>query len=196
MTEVHIELWLIRHGETAWSLSGAHTGRTDIPLSSAGAARAAATGRYLAGRRFALVLTSPLRRALDTGRITGYGDMAQVTDDLLEWDYGVYEGRSTAEIQKEIPGWSIWTADVPGGETVEQVAARARRVIDRAVGAGGDVALFAHGHVLRILTACWLGLPPAAGRLFALGTGSLSVLGYEHETRVIRRWNLDPTDTR
>jgi probable phosphoglycerate mutase len=180
---------LIRHGETAWSLSGAHTGRTDIPLTPAGERRAAAIGQYLAGRRFALVLVSPLRRAFDTCRIAGYGNVAQVTDDLLEWDYGAYEGRTTAEIRKETPGWSIWVAGVPGGETVEQVAARARRVIDRAVSAGGDVALFAHGHVLRILTACWLDLPPTAGRLFALDTASLSVLGYEHETRVIRRWN-------
>jgi probable phosphoglycerate mutase len=183
------ELWLIRHGETEWSLSGAHTGRTDLPLTAGGEAHAAAMGRYLAGRPFGLVLTSPLRRACDTCRIAGYGDGAVIDLNLPEWDYGAYEGRTTADIRKEAPGWSLWKDGVPGGETVDQVAARARRVIDRALTVEGDVALFAHGHILRILTACWLDLAPAAGRLFALGTASLSVLGYERETRVIVRWN-------
>jgi len=188
------QLWLVRHGETAWSLSGAHTGRTDLPLTSRGEERAAAIGRYLKGRPFALVLTSPLQRARDTCRIAGYGAVAQIEPDLSEWDYGAYEGRTTAEIRNQRPDWSLWRDGVPGGETIEQVADRARRVIERALGAHGDVALFAHGHVLRILTACWLGLPPAAARLFALGTATLSTLGYEHETRVISSWNLSVSD--
>jgi probable phosphoglycerate mutase len=185
-------LWLIRHGETEWSRSGAHTGRTDVPLTKAGEERAAAIGRYLAGRRFALVLTSPLKRAMDTCRIAGYGDVAQIEPNLREWDYGEYEGRTTADIRREVPNWSLWTMGVPGGETIDQVASRARLVIERASSVSGDVGLFAHGHILRILTACWLDLSPDAGRLFALDTGSLSVLGYERETRVIQRWNRSP----
>jgi broad specificity phosphatase PhoE len=183
------ELWLFRHGETEWSRSGAHTGRTDLPLTDAGRERAAAIGRYVGGRQFTLVLTSPLQRARETCALAGYGDIAQIEPNLREWDYGDYEGRTTADIRKEDPGWFLWSDGVPNGETVEQVAARAEAVIDRAMKAAGDVALFAHGHVLRILTACWLELPPGDGRLFALSTGSVSVLGYEHETRVVTRWN-------
>jgi len=185
------DLWLFRHGETKWSLSGAHTGRTDVPLTDAGRARAEAMGRYLKGRPFALVLTSPMARARETCRLAGYGDVAQIEPNLLEWDYGKYEGQTTTEIRKHAPHWSLWVDGVPSGETVEQVAERAKAVIGRAAPAGGDVALFAHGHILRILTACWLGLEPAGGRLFALGTGSLSILGYERETRVITLWNED-----
>lgn len=183
------EIWLIRHGETEWSLSGAHTGRTDIPLTAAGAQQAAGIKGYLAGRRFALVLTSPLQRARETCRLAGYGGAAQMEPDLREWDYGAYEGRTSAEIQKEAPGWTIWTGAVPEGETIQQVAARAGRVIGRAAAAGGDVALFAHGHLLRVLAACWLQVAPDAGRLLALDTASVSILGYERETRVITRWN-------
>jgi broad specificity phosphatase PhoE len=188
----HAEIWLIRHGETEWSLSGAHTGRTDIPLTAAGERQAEEIGRYLAERPFALVLTSPLQRAHETCRLAGYSGVAQMDPDLREWDYGAYEGRTSAQIQKNVPGWTIWTSPVPQGETIEQVAARARRVIERASEAGGDVALFGHGHLLRVLTACWLGLPPDAGKLFALGTASIGVLGYERETRVIARWNVLP----
>jgi broad specificity phosphatase PhoE len=184
------ELWLIRHGETEWSRSGAHTGRTDLPLTVEGREKAAALARVLAGRRFALVLTSPLARAAETCRLAGYGDEAEVESHLREWDYGDYEGRTTAEIQKDAPGWSLWMNGVPNGETIEHVAARAELVIARALEAEGDVALFAHGHILRILTACWLGLPPNAGKLFALGTATVSTLGYERTTRVITRWNL------
>jgi probable phosphoglycerate mutase len=186
------EIWLIRHGETEWSASGQHTGRTDIPLTAAGERHAAGIGHYLAGRPFALVLTSPLQRARETCKLAGYGDVAQLEPDLQEWDYGAYEGRTSAQIQESMPGWTIWTSPVPQGETIQQVAARATRVIERASKVGGDVALFAHGHLLRILTACWLGLPPDDGKLFALGTASISVLGYERETRVIARWNVLP----
>ena len=188
----HPEIWLIRHGETEWSLSGAHTGRTDIPLTPAGERHAEEIGRYLAGRPFALVLTSPLQRARETCRLAGYGGVARMEPDLREWDYGAYEGRTSAQIQENVPGWTIWTSPVPQGETIQQVAARARRVIERASNAAGDVALFAHGHLLRVLTACWLELPPDAGKLFALGTASIGVLSYERETRVIARWNVLP----
>jgi len=183
------ELWLIRHGETEWSRSGAHTGRTDLPLTEAGRQEAAAIARRLGGKHFALVLTSPVQRALETCRLAGYGDVAQIEPNILEWDYGDYEGLSTADIRKKVPGWNLWIEGFPRGETIEQVAARARAAIDRATLANGDVALFAHGHILRILTACWLALPPACARLFALSTASLSTLGYERETRVITRWN-------
>ncbi|MBZ5620310.1 MAG: histidine phosphatase family protein [Acidobacteriia bacterium] len=188
------QLWLARHGETEWSKSGAHTGRTDLPLTDAGRANASAMAPFLAGRRFCLVLTSPLSRARETCRLAGLGDAAEVDPNLSEWDYGDYEGRTTADIQKEVPNWSLWVSGVPHGETIDQVAARAESVMARALRVDGDVegdvALFAHGHILRILTACWLGLPPQAGRLFALGTASLSTLGYERDTRVITRWNL------
>jgi broad specificity phosphatase PhoE len=184
-------LWLVRHGETEWSRTGRHTGRTDVPLTDLGRRQARALGGHLAGRAFARVLTSPLERARETCRLAGYGPVAEVADDLREWDYGAYEGRTTPEVRAEVPGWSIWTTEVPGGESVARVGERARRVIDRAAAAGGDVALFAHGHILRILAACWLGLPPEGGRLLALGTASVSVLGYERETRVIQVWNQD-----
>ncbi|MGA2594683.1 MAG: histidine phosphatase family protein [Bryobacteraceae bacterium] len=192
------EIWLMRHGETAWTLSGAHTGRTDIPLTPAGERQAAEIGRCLAGRPFALVLTSPLGRARETCRLAGYGDVAQIDSNLREWDYGAYEGHTSAEIRKNVPDWTIWTGQVPQGETIQQVAARARQVIERALAAAAavpdgqpaDVALFAHGHLLRVLTACWLGLPPDDGRLFALEPASIGILGYERETRVITQWNF------
>lgn len=183
------ELWLIRHGETEWTISGAHTGRTDIPLTERGRERAQAIRDYLDGRKFSLVLTSPLERARETCRIAGYGDVAILDADLCEWNYGDYEGLKTAEIRQQQPEWRLWRDGVPGGETIEQVAARAQRVIERSRAAGGSVALFAHGHLLRILTACWLKLAPSDGRRFALGTGSVSTLGFERDTRVILRWN-------
>jgi broad specificity phosphatase PhoE len=184
-----LQLWLIRHGETEWSLSGAHTSRTDIPLTARGEQRATKIRDYLAHRKFSLVLVSPLQRARETCRIAGYGDVAQVEENLREWDYGIYEGKTTAEIRKDQPNWSIWDAAPPQGEPVEHVAARTQLVIDRAAKAGGDVALFAHAHVLRILAATWLGLPPRGGASFALSTGSVSTLGHERETRVVSTWN-------
>jgi|SRR5579863_10027069 len=184
-----VQLWLMRHGETEWSRGGAHTSRTDLPLTPEGERRAANLKRLLGGQSFALVLTSPMRRAIDTCRLAGYGDVAQITLDLREWDYGTYEGRTTADIQADSPGWTIWNGTPPGGETAEQVGARADRVIERALSAAGDVAVFGHGHMLRVLAGRWLGLTPIAGRFLALSTGSVSVLGWEREARVIERWN-------
>jgi probable phosphoglycerate mutase len=184
-------IWLVRHGETEWSKSGQHTGRTDIPLTPTGEQQGKALGRHLGGRRFSLVLTSPLSRARETCRLAGYSEGAEVSEDLLEWNYGIYEGRKTADVRVEQPDWSIWTTPIPQGETVQQVGARAHRVIARADGVEGDVALFAHAHLLRILAACWMGLPPMGGRNLTLGTASISVLGYERETRVIQVWNQD-----
>jgi len=190
------ELWLVRHGETKWSAEGRHTGRTDLPLTAHGRERAAELGKYLVGTKFAAVLRSPMRRAQETCEIAGFGSVAEVDEGLREWDYGVYEGRTSQEIQAEIPGWSVWKDTIVGGETVEQVGARADGVIARALSAAGPqtdqavrVALFAHAHILRILAARWIGLEARDGSLFVLGTGSVSVLGWEKETRVVQRWN-------
>ena len=161
-----------------------------MPLTELGRRQAEFVGAALRERTFALVLTSPLQRAAETCRLAGFGDVAQSRDDLMEWDYGDYEGRRTDEIRAEVPGWTVFSGGVPNGETVEQVGARADRVIAEARAAAGDVLLFGHGHVLRILAARWLGLEPRAGRLFALDSATLSVLGYERETAVIRGWNL------
>jgi probable phosphoglycerate mutase len=185
-----LTIWLIRHGQTAWTLSGAHTGWTDLPLTDDGRKNAVAVGHWLAGRKFAQVLVSPLSRARETCRLAGYGDVAQVDANLREWNYGDYEGRTTTEIHKENPGWSLWRDGPLHGETVEQVGARADALLARVSAIDGEVALFAHGHLLRILTARWLGLPPDGGRLFALGTATVSTLGHERETRVISTWNL------
>ncbi|MFC5862248.1 histidine phosphatase family protein [Acidicapsa dinghuensis] len=184
-----LQLWLIRHGETQWSASGAHTSYSDIPLTPRGEKSAAAVGSWLAGKPFSLVLVSPRQRALETSRIAGYGALALVDHDLSEWNYGEFEGRTTADIRSEKPGWSIWTEGPTSGETVEQVGARAIRVIERAEAVGGCVGLFSHAHFLRILAATWVGLPPRAGSLFALSTSSVSVLAFERETRVIQMWN-------
>ena len=183
------ELWLVRHGETAWSLSGQHTGRTDIPLTPRGRQQAELLGRRLMKKTFALVLTSPLRRARETCELSGQGQSAISDDDLLEWDYGAYEGKTSAEIRKEVPGWTIWTGGVREGESADQVGERVDRVIARSLATDGDVALYAHGHVLRILAARWLGLAATGGRYLGLDTASLSKLGYERETRVLRAWN-------
>jgi probable phosphoglycerate mutase len=185
------QIWLVRHGETEWSISGQHTGRTDLPLTPEGENRAEALGRYLRDRVFTRVLTSPLKRAFETCRIAGYGEVAQVNEDLLEWNYGVYEGRTTAEIRETSPGWDIWSSGVPKGESVDEVGIRAQRVIQQLLQFEGNIALFGHGHMLRILTACWLELPPREGRRFHFGTAALGVLGFERETRVVQRWNLE-----
>jgi broad specificity phosphatase PhoE len=184
-------LWLVRHGDTEWSATGRHTGRTDLPLTAEGRRRARDIGKLLAGQHFALVLSSPLERARETCLLAGYREPMLIDANLREWDYGEYEGRTTAEIKRERPGWSLWRDGVIGGESIEQVADRARTVIDRALDVEGDALLVAHGHILRILSSCWLGLPPQSGRFFALDTASVSTLGYEHETRVITRWSLN-----
>jgi broad specificity phosphatase PhoE len=189
-----IELWLVRHGETEWSLSGAHTSRTDIPLTEQGRKRAEKLRGYLKDVKFDAVLESPMQRARETCAIAGFGDQAVVEKGLMEWDYGVYEGKTTKEIQATIPGWSVWKDEIVGGETAEHVGERADGVIARALAAaqdGGKVALFAHAHILRILAARWIGLAAEGGALLALGTGSVSVLGWERETRVIERWNRE-----
>lgn len=181
------EIFLIRHGETAWSLSGQHTSRTDLPLTVQGRQRAIALAKRLEGHRFAMVLSSPLRRAIETGRLAGYDP--EPDPDLHEWNYGAYEGLTSDEIHKSAPNWTIWSGTPPGGESAGQVGARADRVIERSLAAAGDVALFAHGHMLRVLAARWLQLEPTSGSLFALDTGSISVLGWERSARVIRLWN-------
>jgi broad specificity phosphatase PhoE len=184
------DLVLVRHAETEWSLNGRHTGRTDIPLTDAGRQAAAALAPRLASRRFALVLCSPLSRARETAALAGFADVAQYRDDLMEYDYGDYEGLTTAEIRARRPGWSLWRDGCPGGETPAEVGARTDRVIAEAVGAEGDVALFAHGHVLRVLAARWLELDASAGALFTYDAGGVSVLGHEHEWHTVRKWNL------
>jgi broad specificity phosphatase PhoE len=180
---------LIRHGETEWSRSGQHTSRTDLPLLADGVSDAQALGRRLAGHSFALVLASPMARARATAEHAGLGDAVKVTDDLHELGYGDYEGRTTADIRDERPGWDIWAHGAPRGETLDDAAGRADRLIARAEAAEGDVALFGHGHILRIVGARWIGLPPRAGGRLALGTAALCVLGYERERRVIQLWN-------
>jgi broad specificity phosphatase PhoE len=183
------EVVFVRHGETEWSRAGKHTGRTDIPLTERGRQEAQAVGVELRGRRFALVLTSPLARASETCRLAGLGELAEQRDELMEWDYGAYEGRETIDIRKERPGWTLWRDGVPEGETIAQVQARVDRVIAELRSVAGDAAVFAHGHLLRALAARWLGLEPAAGRLFALDPATISILGYERETPVVRMWN-------
>lgn len=178
---------LVRHGDTEWSRNGRHTGLTDIPLTEEGRRHARLAGERLRGLRFALVLTSPLQRAVETCRLAGFD--GAVRQDLREWDYGEYEGRRTVDIRKERPGWSLWRDGVPGGETLDQVAHRADRVVEEVGAVEGDVAVFAHGHVLRVLATRWLGLNPRQGCLFALDPATISILGYERETPVIRLWN-------
>jgi len=190
---VTTELWLVRHGETEWSKTGQHTGRTDLPLTAAGETKARELGRLLQGQKFAAVLTSPLRRASETCRLAGF-ENAIADPDLQEWDYGAYEGKTTNDIKKDRPDWDLWRDGVIGGESIEDVARRADKVITAAVflAGSGRVALFAHGHILRILAARWLGLDARSASLFALTTSSVSVLSYERETRVISRWNQTP----
>lgn len=184
------ELYLVRHGETEWSRDLRHTSRSDIPLTADGEQRARQLSGILAGKKFAMVLSSPMKRALDTARLCGFNP--SIEDDLREWDYGTYEGLTTAEIQKTRPGWTIWNGTPPEGESSAQVGNRADRAIAKALESGGDVALFGHGHMLRVLAARWVGLDAKGGRMLALSTGSLSVLGWEHSSRVIQRWNQTP----
>ena len=183
---------LVRHGETEWSRAGRHTSTTDIGLTDAGREEARALTPVLATRTFARVLTSPRQRAIATAQLAGFAD-ATVDDDLVEWDYGDYEGRTTAEIRADDPGWTVWSDGAPNGETAAHVAARADRVIARANDAAGDTLLFAHAHFLRVLGARWLGMQGDAGRYFHLDSGSISLLSAEREQRVLGQWNITPS---
>jgi len=183
---------LVRHGETEWSRDGRHTGRTDIPLTAQGRHQAETLRAPLHAWQFALVLSSPLQRALETCRLAGYGTDAQVRPELMEWDYGRYEGQTSRQILAENPGWSLWRDGGHDGETPADVGRRVDRVIREVRQTAGDVLIFAHGHVLRVLTARWLDEPPEGGRHYALQTATLSVLSYEHQDPVISRWNLPP----
>ena len=189
MSGLH-DVYPIRHGATEWSTNGRHTGVTDLPLLPEGEEQARSTGALLAGHRFALVLTSPLQRARRTCELAGLGDRAEVDPDLRELDYGEYEGVTTATIRETVSGWTVWTHPCPGGETLDEAADRADRVIARARAADGDVALFAHGHILRILIARWCGLGPVEGRRFVLHTATLSQLGWEHDEPGVVRFNV------
>ncbi|MGE5320403.1 MAG: histidine phosphatase family protein [Hyphomicrobiaceae bacterium] len=182
---------LVRHGETAWSLAGQHTGLTDVALTARGERNARRLGERLKGLAFARVLTSPLQRAARTCELAGFGAVAAADRDLVEWNYGAYEGKTSAEIHAGRPGWEVFRDGCPGGESVGQVAARADRVITRLRAANDNVLLFSHGHFLRVLTARWLGLDAAAGRCFFLGTAGLGMVGYEHglDDPVVRLWN-------
>jgi broad specificity phosphatase PhoE len=182
-----VRIVLARHGETEWSANGKHTSTTDLPLTERGTEAARSLRERLQGREFALVLSSPRARARTTAELAGL--KPELEPDLVELDYGAYEGRTTPEIREEDPGWSVWTHPSPGGETLQHAGERADRVIARALAAGGDVALFSHGHFLRILAARWLELPPERGRSFLLETATLSELGFERETHVLTRWN-------
>jgi broad specificity phosphatase PhoE len=181
----------VRHGTTEWSLLRRHTGRSDIPLLDEGRAQATELGARLAGHSFCLVLTSPLERARKTCELAGYGDVAQICDDLAEWDYGEMEGRTTEEVRLDLPGWDIWKDGVEGGETLAAVAKRAERVVNLVREESGDVLAFSHAHILRIIAATWMGLEATSGRSFSLEPASLSVLGWERDTPVVLRWN-DP----
>ena len=180
---------LVRHGATEWSASGQHTSRTDVPLTDEGRRDAERLRDRLAGFDFALILVSPMSRARDTAALAGFGDRASVDPDLLELDYGEYEGRTTAEIREERPGWDVWYDHSPGGETPARAGVRADRVIDRAIAAGGDVAVFGHGHSLRIFGARWMGVEAVHGGNLGLSTGAVCELGFERERRAIWNWN-------
>ena len=191
-------VYLARHGETAWTVSHQHTGRTDLPLTPQGEAQAAQLGQRLEGMTFAAVLTSPLRRAVRTCELAGFASAAEVEPDLVEWNYGAYEGRTSADIHAERPDWQLFRDGAPGGESPDQIGARADRVVRRVRAVEGDVLLFSSGHFLRVFAARWLGLEPGAGRYFVLSTASLSAVGYEHDRSepVIRLWDEVPHEVR
>ena len=182
----------MRHGETEWSAAGRHTGSTDVPLTEAGREAACRLGAYVAKESFSAVFTSPLGRARETCALAGLGDVAVVDDDLREWDYGDYEGLTTVEIRADRDGWTVWQDGCPGGEVAADVGARVDRVVARLRERDGAVAVFGHGHCLRVLAARWVGLPPEDGALIALDTATVSRLGWEREQPVIRSWNVQP----
>lgn len=185
------QLWLLRHGATEWALNGRHTGSTDLPLLPEGEAEARALGPVLSQQTFAAVFSSPLQRAQRTCELAGLGDQMQICDDIIEWNYGDYEGITTATIRETVPDWTVWSHGCPKGENAQQVEVRCANAISTAlaVPGEGDVALFAHGHILRALAGTWLGLGAAGGQLLKLGTASVSILGWERDTRAIQRWN-------
>ena len=189
------QLWLLRHGATEWALNGRHTGSTDLPLLPEGEAEARALGPVLSQQTFAAVFSSPLQRAQRTCELAGLGDQMQICDDIIEWNYGDYEGITTATIRETVPDWTVWSHGCPKGENAQQVEVRCANAISTAlaVPGDGDVALFAHGHILRALAGTWLGLGAAGGQLLRLGTASVSILGWERETRAIQRWNAPST---
>jgi probable phosphoglycerate mutase len=189
MTTPQLTLYLFRHGQTAWSLSGQHTGRTDIPLTEHGREQALALRDTVSKLQFSLVLVSPLSRAKDTAKLAGFKTDLTICDDLAEFDYGSYEGLTTAQIREKVPNWTIWTDPCPGGETLQDALKRCQNVIDTARGAGGNVAIVAHGHILRILTATWLELSPQSGKCFMLDTSTVSILSHEHDLPAIKMWN-------
>lgn len=193
----HRQLWLLRHGATEWARNGRHTGSTDLPLLPEGEEEARQLAPVLTSQTFAAVFSSPLQRARRTCTLSGLGERMAVMPELLEWDYGDYEGITTAEIRRTVPGWTVWSHACPNGEDADAVQQRCKIVINRAleIAEPGDVALFAHGHLLRALAATWLGLGAVGGRLLKLGTGSICVLGFERENRAIVRWNA-PADGR
>ena len=182
-------LVLARHGETEWSRDGRHTGRTDIPLTDAGREEARRLGEILKGRRFSRVVSSPLQRAVETARLAGFGDLVELDPDLAEWDYGIYEGRTRIDIAREIPGWTVWSQPMIGGESLDALGERADRVIARLLPTGGDVLVFSHGHFLRVLAARWMEMPPVTASRLELWTATISELGWEQDRRVIEIWN-------
>ncbi len=188
-TETRGDVVLIRHGETEWSVSGQHTGTTDIPLTERGREEARLLEPVLAGADFALVLSSPLRRARETCQLAGLGDRVDIDPDLIEWNYGEYEGLTPKQIHRIAPGWMLFTDGCPGGESPEQVGARVDRLICKVQQVAGRVALFAHGHVFRVFAARWIGLPPSGGRHFLLNTSTVCVLSYYRGTPAVKRWN-------
>lgn len=189
MNDAKTELWLVRHGQTEWSRTGRHTGRTDIPLTGQGRIDAAALTARLAPIEFDRVLTSPMSRARETCALAGFGERAEVIDDLTEWDYGSDEGLTTAEIRKDRPGWTIWTQEPRGGETADQIGARADRFLSSIGGSGRRVLAFSHGHMSRVLGARWIGRPATGGAVLGLDTSAICVLGWERETPILKLWN-------
>lgn len=187
-----LELWLIRHGETAWTQSGQHTGRTDIPLTDNGRRQAEQLQPLLARQDFQRVLCSPLQRAWETCQLAGLGDQAEREPDLMEWNYGIYEGRTTADIRRDVPGWSVWDSPIPQGEDLAAIQTRALALIGRLAGMHGRIALFAHAHILRVLAGCWIGDNARLGAHLVLNTATVSRLGFERDCRAILQWNAGP----
>ncbi len=193
MSDLGQQIWIVRHSDTEWSLNGRHTGRTDVPLTKEGEAKADQLVESLSKTPFAAVLSSPLSRGLETARRAGFGDRVEADADLLEWDYGDFEGSTSAQIHAKHPSWDLWRDGCPSGESIDQVAARAQLVIRRCLATRGNVLLFSHGHFSRMIAAMWLELPATRGRSFGLKAGSISVLGFEHSNRVL--WQWDRVDT-